>query len=220
VDDRLTRAIRESYDRIADEYTRRIAGELQYKPLDRKLLERFAADVTARGEVCDLGCGPGHVARYLRDAGARVFGLDLSPGMLEEARQSNPDILFREGNMVALDLPDGALAGIAAFYAVVNIPRETLPAVFREMARVLQPGGLLLLAFHVGDDTLREEELWGRPISMDFFFLQPSTVRRDLEAAGFTVEEIIEREPYAPEVEYQSRRAYVFARKPGSLAKP
>lgn len=118
--------------------------------------------------------------------------------------------------MMDLDLGDGTLAGIAAFYAIVNIPRESLPLVFREMERVLQTGGLLLLAFHTGDEVLHEDELWGRPISMDFILLQPSTIRQYLEAAGLAVEEIVEREPYAPEVEYQSRRAYVFARKPES----
>ncbi|HET6218015.1 MAG TPA: class I SAM-dependent methyltransferase, partial [Acidobacteriaceae bacterium] len=51
-----------------------------------------------------MGCGPGHVARYLRNAGVTVFGLDLSTGMLEQARQLNPDISFREGNMLALEL--------------------------------------------------------------------------------------------------------------------
>src|SRR6202162_4597955 len=97
-------SIRESYDRLAEEYARRIFNELQHKPLDRELLDRFAAAVRGRGEICDMGCGPGHAARYLRDAGATVFGLDLSPGMLEQARSLNPGVLFREGNMMALDL--------------------------------------------------------------------------------------------------------------------
>jgi SAM-dependent methyltransferase len=208
-----TNSIRESYDRLAEEYARRIADELQHKPLDRELLDRFAQQTTGRGEVCDMGCGPGHVARYLRDAGASVFGLDLSPGMLEQARKLNPDISFREGNMLALDILDGALAGIAAFYAIVNIPKLSLPVVFREIQRVLQPGGLLLLAFHTGNEVLHEDELWGQKISMDFLLLQPSEIRVDLEVAGFTIEEVVEREPY-PDVEYPSRRAYIFARKP------
>jgi SAM-dependent methyltransferase len=208
-----TNSIRESYDRLAEEYARRIADELQHKPLDRELLDRFAQQTTGRGEVCDMGCGPGHVARYLRDAGASVFGLDLSPGMLEQARKLNPDISFREGNMLALDILDGALAGIAAFYAIVNIPKLSLPGVFREIQRVLQPGGLLLLAFHTGNEVLHEDELWGQKISMDFLLLQPSEIRVDLEVAGFTIEEVVEREPY-PDVEYPSRRAYIFARKP------
>lgn len=216
--DDITRSVRGSYDQIADEYARRIFNELCNKPLDQELLNRFIAEVSGRGDVCDMGCGPGHVARYLRDKGATVFGLDLSPGMLEQARQLNPDIQFREGNMIALDLKDGSLAAITAFYAIVNLPKWSLPVVFRELERVLQPGGLLLLAFHTGNEVLHQDELWGRSICMDFFLFQPSEIQRYLEAAGLVVEETIEREPYAPEVEYQSRRAYVFARKPG-LAK-
>jgi ubiquinone/menaquinone biosynthesis C-methylase UbiE len=218
MDGNTTQSIRESYDHIADEYAIRIFNELQHKPLDRDLLNRFAAEMAGRGQVCDMGCGPGHVARYLRDAGTTVFGLDLSTKMLEQARRLNPDISFREGNMMALDLEDRTLAGIAAFYAIVNIPKESLPLVFREMDRVLRPGGMLLLAFHTGDEVLQEKELWGRPISMDFFLFRPSAIREYIELAGLGIEEIIERAPYAPEVEYQSRRAYVFARKPGSLA--
>jgi ubiquinone/menaquinone biosynthesis C-methylase UbiE len=121
--------------------------------------------------------------------------------------------------MMALDLPDGSLAGITAFYAIVNIPKESLTTIFREMERVLQPEGLLLVAFHTGDRTFHENELWDLPISMDFFFFQRSAVRNYMEAAGLAVEEIVERDPYGPEVEYQSRRAYIFARKPDRLAK-
>jgi ubiquinone/menaquinone biosynthesis C-methylase UbiE len=214
----LLDAIQTSYDRVADEYARHIFSELKHKPLDRELLTRFAVAVKGKGEVCDMGCGPGHIARHLHDAGAHVFGLDLSLGMLEQARRLNPDIPFRQGNMLALDLPDASLAGIAAFYAIVNLPRESLPQVFREMARVLQPGGLLLLGFHIGDDTLHRHDWWERPINMDFHFLNPQSVQRDLEAAGLAVEEIVEREPYAPGVEHQCRRAYIFAREPHSPA--
>src|SRR5579872_1026856 len=208
MNDPTTNSIRESYNRLAEEYTRRISDELRHKPIDRELLDRFAKQTNGRGEVCDMGCGPGHVGRYLREAGASVFGLDLSPRMLDQARKLNPDISFREGNMMSLDIPDGTLAGIAAFYAIVNIAKPSLPAVFREFQRVLRPSGLLLLAFHTGDDVLHEDELWGQKISMDFLLFPTLEIKRDLEAAGFTIEDVIEREPYA-EVEYQSRRAYV-----------
>lgn len=213
MEDDNTPSIRESYDRLAQEYAHRFLRELEHKPLDRELLDRFASEVREHGEVCDMGCGPGQVTRYLRDAGANVFGLDLSPGMVGQARLLNPGISFREGSMMALDLKEQSLAGISAFYAIVNIRREALPLVFREMARVLQSNGLLLLAFHIGDETLHFDEFWGLPVSIDFFLFQPAEIRKQLEAEGLAIEEIIEREPYAPEVEYQSRRAYIFARK-------
>jgi ubiquinone/menaquinone biosynthesis C-methylase UbiE len=207
--------IRESYDRLAEQYANHLFNELENKPFDRDLLDRFAAGMKGRGQVCDMGCGPGHIARYLNSAGVTIFGLDLSKQMLEQARQRNPDIRFREGNMLALDLEENALAGITAFYALVNLPAEFWPLVFREMERVLQPNGLLLLAFHTGNEVIGVKELWGLPVSLNFFFVPASVAKRHLEAAGFRIEEAIERGPYPPEVEYQSQRAYIFARKPG-----
>ncbi|MGA8743795.1 MAG: methyltransferase domain-containing protein [Terracidiphilus sp.] len=210
--------IRNNYDRIADDYAHKLFDELDHKPFDCELLKRFAASVKDCGAVCDIGCGPGQVARFLRDAGGEVFGLDLSPRMIAQARRLNPEIEFREGNMLALDLEDASLAGITAFYAIVNVPADSLPLAFSEMYRVLHPGGLLLLSFHIGDDVIRPEELWGNRITMKFYTLQPQRIERLLANAGFTIEDIVERDPYAPEIEYQSRRAYIFARKSGASA--
>jgi SAM-dependent methyltransferase len=78
----MTDSVRDSYTRIADAYARHYAEELQHKPLDRELLDRFAASVKARGEVRELGCGPGHIARYLWNQGVDIFGVDLSPRMV------------------------------------------------------------------------------------------------------------------------------------------
>ncbi len=205
--------IRENYDRLAAEYTAHISGELQHKPLDCELLRRFADMTRGKGEVCDLACGPGHVARLLHAAHTKVFGLDLSPRMVEQARKLCPEIRFREGNMLALDLPDESLAGITAMYAIVNIPKQSLPQIFREMWRVLKPGGMLLLAFHIGDEKVDVPELWGEKVTMSFFFRDPGQIRTMLEKAGMLIEESVERDPY-PEIEFQSRRAYIFARKP------
>jgi ubiquinone/menaquinone biosynthesis C-methylase UbiE len=206
-----------SYDRIAEEYTARIADELKHKPLDRRLHEEFSARVNGAGRVCDLGCGPGHVARYLHDRGVDIFGLDLSPGMLEQARKLNPNIEFRQGNMLALDVEDGAWAAIVAFYSIVHIPRGDVPQAFREMHRVLQPGGFLFLAFHLGDEILHEENCWGHKVSLDLVLFDRKGVERYLTEADFVIEDSLERDPYPPEVEYQSRRAYILAHK---LAQP
>jgi ubiquinone/menaquinone biosynthesis C-methylase UbiE len=214
MNDRLTGSIRDSYDKLADQYATHLFGELKDKPLDQELLNRFAAELRGRGEVCDMGCGPGQIARYLHDRGVTVFGLDLSPGMLEQAQKLNPGIRFTTGNMLALELEDQSLAGITAVYPIVNLPEASLPFVFREMHRVLQPSGLLLLAFHVGNQVVQVQELWGQPVAMEFFYFQPSAIRQYLEAAGLEIEQIIERGPYAPEVEHQSQRAYIFASKP------
>jgi ubiquinone/menaquinone biosynthesis C-methylase UbiE len=207
--------VRADYDRIAAEYARRLFNELDGKPKDRELLLRFCSLVGDRGQVCDMGCGPGQVARFLRDNGVQhVSGLDLSPVMLGHARRLNPDISFTEGNLLSLPLADRALAGIAAFYAIVNIPEQSLPVVFREMLRVLQPGGLLLLAFHVGEEVIRPEELWGTKVALEFYHFDRARIETLLETSGFRIEDMVERGPYPPQVEYQSHRAYIFARRP------
>jgi SAM-dependent methyltransferase len=205
-------ALAASYDEVADEYARRIAGELEGKPFDRELLARVAERLRGRGIVCDLGCGPGHVGRYLHEQGLDVVGVDLSDGMLAEARRLHPGLRFQRGDMTALDdVPDGAWAGVVAFYSLIHVPPERRPTALREMRRVLAPDGLLLLAFHSGRETLHLDEWWGRRVSLDFFFLDPDEIQAALRAASFAVEETLERAPYA-DVEHPSRRAYLLAR--------
>lgn len=204
------------YDLVADEYVRRIFDELRHKPLDRQLLDRFAEGVRDMGPACDMGCGPGHVARYLHERGVEVCGVDLSPGMVERARRLTPDIDFRQGDMLALDVADEAWAGIAAFYSIIHIPRCDMARALGEFRRVLRPGGMLLLAFHIGEDSIHLDEWWGQRVSINFFFFQHEEIADDLRAAGFEIEQMIEREPY-PDVEHQSRRAYIFARRPRTM---
>ena len=208
--------VQSGYDLVADEYARRISDELRHKALDCRLLDRFAESVRNSGIACDLGCGPGHMARYLHGRGIQVCGMDLSTGMVERARRLNPGIEFNQGDMRTLPVRDNTWAGIAAFYAIVHLPLPDLDRSLREMMRVLAPGGRLLLSFHIGEDTAQIEYLWESGAALEFHFFRVSTVRGSIERAGFEIEEIIERDPYAPEVEYQSRRAYIFAQKPAT----
>ena len=203
--------VRESYDSAARAYAEHLATELDRKPLDRHLLNRFAEAMSGGGLVADLGCGPGHVARYLSEQGVRMVGIDLSPEMVRIATELQPDIEFRVGDMTALDLLDGSLAGVIAFYAIVHFKPDELGPVFREMRRVLSPGGLVLLAFHVGEEVVHVDDLFGAPVSLDFRFHVPERVIEALESARFTVMERIERQPYEG-AEHPSRRCYILAR--------
>src|SRR2546421_6426894 len=127
--------VQRSYDRVAEEYARRIFWELEHKPFDRQLLDRFAARVQGSGSACDLGCGPGHVTRYLHERGVKVIGIDLSPGMIEQSRRLNPGIIFQQGNMLALDVEDEAWVGAVAFYSIIHIPRDEVVKALVEIKR-------------------------------------------------------------------------------------
>lgn len=204
--------IRDCYDRVASQYALNLYNELDGKPIDRNLLNDFADRVKDSGTVCDLACGPGHVASYLWSRGVHdLCGVDISPAMVETARSLNPEIPFHQGDMRALNVPDQSWSGIIAFYAFVNFTRPQLPSLFAEMRRVLKPGGLLLTAFHRGRETKHVEEMWGVEIALDFNFFETQEIVAQLRKARFTIERIVEREPY-PAVEYPSKRTYILAR--------
>lgn len=209
--------VRAFYDAVAAEYAEHFADELAGKPLDRALLERFADDVREAGPVYDLGCGPGgQTTAFLHALGVDVRGMDLSPAAVHEAGRRHPEIAFETGDMLALPLADGAAAGIVAFYAIVHFSPGQLRTALGEMHRVMRPGAPLLLAFHVGDEIVHVDEMFGRQASVDFRFHPVEDVEAGLHGAGFGEVEASVRDPY-PDVEHPSRRAYVFAR---CLAEP
>ena len=208
-----TEDLQRSYDQVADEYARRYFDELDHKPFDRALLERFAQTARHLGPVCDMGCGPGQIARFLRRQGAKALGVDLSPGTVQVARRLNPEIEFITGNMLALDVADGVWGGSAALYSIIHVPREQVVRALVELKRVLVSGGLLLLSFHVGDDDMHLEELWGEPVSMEFFFFTQREMAAYVASAGLELLERHQRPPYEG-VEYESTRGYLLARKP------
>src|SRR5450755_3268552 len=203
--------IRESYDSAAQAYAENLSTELEHKPLDRHLLNRFAEAVQGRGRVADLGCGPGHIGAYVHERGVDVFGVDLSPEMVRVASSLHPGLDFRVGDMKHLDLPSASLAGVLSFYSIVHFAAAELGPVFQEIRRVLNADGLTLIAFHVGKDIVHVDELFGAPVSLDFRFHVPQEVVAALRSAQLNVIEHVEREPYEG-AEYPSRRCYLLAR--------
>jgi ubiquinone/menaquinone biosynthesis C-methylase UbiE len=205
--------VQSGYDRVAAEYAMQFCDEMEKKPFDRKMLDWLAERAKASGVICDLGCGPGQIASYLHSRGAKVCGIDLSAEMVRQAQRLNPDMTFEQGDMLALaNVPDESFAAIAAFYSIIHIPRPLVTDALRELLRVLRPTGTLLLTFHIGNQTVHRDELLGKEVSLDFHFFETEEMKACLTSAGFVLAEAIERDPY-PEVEYPSRRAYIFARK-------
>lgn len=206
--------VQRSYDRVAEEYAAEFRDEMERKPFDRKMLDWLAEKVNGLGVICDMGCGPGQIAHYLHSRGVAACGIDLSPAMVEQAKRLNPDISFQQGDMRSLDLlEDKSFGGIAAFYSIIHIPRTLVVAALSELKRVIRPRGVLLITFHIGRETLHKDEFLGREVSLDFHFFETEEMKGYLTEAGFEIEEAIERDPY-PDVEFPSRRAYIFASKP------
>ncbi|MEY9870588.1 SAM-dependent methyltransferase [Streptacidiphilus sp. MAP12-33] len=142
-----------AYEAVAERYAQQFHDSLRERPLERALLGAFAELVRlgGNGEVGDLGCGPGYVTAHLHGLGLRAFGVDTSPAMIALARVAYPELRFEVGSMAALDLPDGGLGGILARFSVIHLPPRDLRSVLAEFARVLAPGGHLLISCYATD---------------------------------------------------------------------
>lgn len=192
-------AVRESYDTVAADYARRVKEPADLDPVSRAMLAAFADLVRAphAGPVADLGCGPGKVTAHLAALGVPAFGVDVSPRMIELARAAYPELRFTVGSMTALDIADGELGGILAYYATHHTPPQWLPTVYSEFHRTLAPGGRLMLAGHVGNDEhLRPTHAYGgHPVSYGSYLLPAERIAALLQRAGLVVTTRVVQEP-------------------------
>ncbi|RAN98560.1 class I SAM-dependent DNA methyltransferase [Micromonospora noduli] len=190
VDDWLT-ATRTSYDTVAVSYAHLVRDLLAEAPYERAALASFAELVQGAGggPVADVGCGTGRITTHLHTLGVDAFGVDLSPGMIAVARRDHPELRFEVGSMTDLQLADGSVAGLVAWYSLIHIPDDQIDVVLAHFRRVVRPGGPLLLGFHVGDETtLKTEGYGGHPMNVHVHRRQPAQVAAWLRQSGFTVD--------------------------------
>ena len=202
--------IRRSFDRIAERYAADFADELDGKPFDRDVLRRFARAARPPGPVLELGCGPGHVGRFLATARMPILGLDVSLESLRTARRLNPATGVVCGDMRALPIRAAACAGMIAFYALIYWDAAGTAAILSELRRALRPRAPLLLAVHGGEGAQRFTDFKGHAVDITLHHHRPERLTALLVNAGFDVEEVQTRPPYP--FEHQTVRVYVLAR--------
>ncbi|NBH05066.1 class I SAM-dependent methyltransferase [Amycolatopsis sp. SID8362] len=178
---------RDSYDTVAESYAEFVADALEEQPYLKAALTLFAAQVD--GPAVDVGCGPGHFTAYLASLGVDASGVDLSPAMVALARRAHPELAFEVGSMTDLTLPDASVAGVLASWSLIHVPDDDVPVALGHFRRVLRPGGLLVIGYHVGAGTrLKTEGYGGHPMRVHIHLRQPWWLARRVRAAGFTVE--------------------------------
>jgi ubiquinone/menaquinone biosynthesis C-methylase UbiE len=185
-------------------------------PIDRSLLEAFAELVGRQVVklVADIGCGPGRVAEFLASRGLEVIGVDVSDALLSIARAAHPSIDFRLGQLDALPIKAGVLAGAVCWYSIIFTPLERLGESFVELARVLIPGGFVLLAFQSEGEPVHRQGALGTHLSLTSYRHGVQEVAVHLKEAGFDVYATVLR---APELEHEttSQGFVIAARPPG-----
>lgn len=189
-------AVRASYDRVADTYVELVAttelGDIRRQPWLKAVIDTFADGVRLLGPVLDVGCGPGTVTGYLHERGVDVAGVDLSPRMIEHARQLYPQCRFTVASCTELDLEPASLGGVLGWWSLFNLPREVLPQVLASFRRALVPGGQVVVATHVGDEDVQRTEAYGGvPVQWTTHRWRPEQLVEMLDAVGLrTVAEL------------------------------
>ncbi|GLY19789.1 methyltransferase [Kineosporia sp. NBRC 101677] len=208
-------SVRADYDRVAPAYTDLLRDNLATNWANQAMLRLFADLVreAGPGPVADIGCGPGRITPYLAGLGLDVFGVDLSPGMIEVARREHPGLRFEVGSMTALGLGTHSLAGALGWYSLIHLPDHLVPVALAEFARVVRPGGYLMLAFQHGQQVRHIESAYGYDdLSLDLHRRTAEDFAPLLTEAGF---EVFSSTVVAPSNGERESQAYVIARAVG-----
>lgn len=130
------------------------------------LREAFAGRPERELRLLDVGCGTGRLLDFVKQTWPRVdaIGLDLSEAYVREARshlRPRPRTRLIVANAEAIPLPDGSLDAITSTFLFHELPPKARRSAFAEFARVLKPGGRLILldSLQVGDDPAYEGTL-------------------------------------------------------------
>lgn len=169
-----------AYDARATEYIALIGEVDQLAERDRVEIGEWADAMP--GRILDAGCGPGLWTRFLHDRGHDALGIDLSEQFVAHARARHPHLEFLHGSFDEIPLPDASLGGILAWYSLIHTPPGQLPAVLAEFARVIAPGGSVLIGFFDGIPR----EPFPHAVTTAYFWT-PDALADLLQEAGFAV---------------------------------
>jgi SAM-dependent methyltransferase len=206
--------VRTTYDTVATAYADQLVDELDGLPFERWLLARVAGHAGG-GPVVEVGAGPGHVTAFLAELGADAQGIDLSPGMVEEARRRFPDGDYQVGDLRKLMRPTSApgWSAVLAWYSLIHLAASELPGALAALTRPLASGGWLVLALHAGAEVRHVDEWFDAPVDLDLVMHDPADVAALVEGAGLRDVEWYVRGPLTARGE-TTQRLYVVGRKP------
>ena len=205
------------YNRASERYVQFVGTEISSAteaPIDQLVLMAFIELIKRQSvvRVADVGCGPGRAAAFMAERGLDVVGVDVSEAMLAVARTAHPQISFREGQLDRLPFETGVLAGAVCWYSIIYTPLNRLAEAFGELARILMPGGYLLLAFQTEGEPVHRADAQDTGLPLTSYRHGVQEVAGCLGEIGF---EIYAKVLRAPElVDETTSQGFVIARSP------
>jgi ubiquinone/menaquinone biosynthesis C-methylase UbiE len=168
-----------AYDRISAAYARRFAAaDLREHRL------RFQSKLGTRAAILDAGCGAGRDCALFEEAGFTPIGVDLSSGLLREARQVTRAPLVL-GDVRSLPFWESSFQGVWCCAVLVHLTTADTLKALREMARILVPGSPIFVAVRPGEgNEWRSDDDDGSTRRWFRRFSEPELLEL-LDAAGF-----------------------------------
>ncbi|RWZ68082.1 class I SAM-dependent methyltransferase [Labedella populi] len=183
--------VQTSYSKRAEEYTTLFGSMESVHPSDVQLVTAWAGQID--GPILDAGCGPGHWTGYLAEKGHDSRGVDHVRAFIAHAREVHPGVPFDVGSIDVLPDAPGSLGGVLAWYSLIHHKPATIARPLGEFARVLRPGGGLLLGFFTGPAVEPFEHA-----VVGAYRWPPEVLAEEVRRAGFEVVEIHTRTGAAP----------------------
>ncbi|WP_135364099.1 class I SAM-dependent methyltransferase [Halosimplex halophilum] len=187
--DEWASAVMAGYDGVAEAY-----DDDRDPAHETALVEALGADLPADARVLDAGCGGGRAVLEALAKDFETVGLDISPEQLALARERAPAAALARGDLTRLPVADGAVDAVTALHSVIHVPREHHERAFAEFARVLRPGGHLLLTTGVGEWEGRNDNWLDGGAAMQWSFHGRERSLELLDSAGFDVTEATVRD--------------------------
>ena len=113
-----------------------------------------------------------------------AYGIVCSGTANESPIYDAQEIHFRKGNILELDFENDTIAGVVAFYAIVHFTKGQVEIACHEVFRVLQPGEIFLLTYHIGEETIHVEEFLGKEVDIDFMFFTSEFIHSCIKKSG------------------------------------
>ena len=180
-----------SYSQRSAEYTENFGTMSTVHPSDMQLVATWAEKID--GPLLDAGCGPGHWTGFLAENGNDACGVDQVAAFIDHARKMHPQVAFEISNVDALKQASDTVGGVLAWYSLIHHEPGSIQLALREFARVLRPGGGLLLGFFIGQEVKPFDHAVARA-----YWWSAEAISEELRIAGFQVIETHTRTGFRP----------------------
>ena len=134
----------DTYNKIAPLYAKYNSNKLfQFQ------IAKLISFLPDKGNVLDAGCGSGRDSLYFKEEGINVISIDLSDGMIEEAKKNNVDVI--KVDLLSMSFDNNEFSGVWCMATLINIPKSEAPKLIKDFHKILKPDGILYVAVKYGN---------------------------------------------------------------------